>query len=215
MNEAVANSPATPTAEQQELFADELQLPDDAGYRAPVVAKLVGITYRQLDYWAHRVGRAQPAYCEGFGIPAPVQLPRHRDVEDRQATARNRRDPATDPYCTDHLRNTGVSDLSQITLMSDGASVYECRSAGCHRPRAWRPGGLRDRRRCRVARWNPIWRRCPPSAQTAALRWWTTNCRAAAHARLDEPTFPERHIGPDPMTSTAWCPRSGMPMSMP
>jgi DNA-binding transcriptional MerR regulator len=28
----------------------------------------------------------------------------------------------------DHLRRTGVTDLSQITLMSDGASVYECRS---------------------------------------------------------------------------------------
>ncbi|HPE13871.1 MAG TPA: MerR family transcriptional regulator, partial [Actinomycetota bacterium] len=60
MNEAVANSPATPTAEQQELFADELQLPDDAGYRAPVVAKLVGITYRQLDYWA-RTGLVEPS----------------------------------------------------------------------------------------------------------------------------------------------------------
>ena len=29
----------------------------------------------------------------------------------------------------EHLRERGVDDLAQITLMSDGASVYECRSA--------------------------------------------------------------------------------------
>ena len=29
----------------------------------------------------------------------------------------------------DHLRERGVDDLAQITLMSDGASVYECTSA--------------------------------------------------------------------------------------
>jgi DNA-binding transcriptional MerR regulator len=28
----------------------------------------------------------------------------------------------------DHLRNQGIEDLSSITLMSDGASIYECRS---------------------------------------------------------------------------------------
>ena len=28
-----------------------------------------------------------------------------------------------------HLRERGVDDLAQITLMSDGASVYECTSA--------------------------------------------------------------------------------------
>ena len=29
----------------------------------------------------------------------------------------------------EHLRERGVDDLAQITLMSDGASVYECTSA--------------------------------------------------------------------------------------
>lgn len=28
----------------------------------------------------------------------------------------------------DHLRHQGVEDLSSITLMSDGSSIYECRS---------------------------------------------------------------------------------------
>jgi hypothetical protein len=29
----------------------------------------------------------------------------------------------------EHLRERGIDDLAQITLMSDGASVYECTSA--------------------------------------------------------------------------------------
>jgi DNA-binding transcriptional MerR regulator len=29
----------------------------------------------------------------------------------------------------DHLRNRGVTDLERITLMSDGASIYECTSS--------------------------------------------------------------------------------------
>jgi DNA-binding transcriptional MerR regulator len=29
-----------------------------------------------------------------------------------------------------HLRNRGTSDLAQVTLMSDGVSVYECTSPG-------------------------------------------------------------------------------------
>ena len=29
-----------------------------------------------------------------------------------------------------HLRSRGTSDLAQVTLMSDGVSVYECTSAG-------------------------------------------------------------------------------------
>ena len=29
----------------------------------------------------------------------------------------------------EHLRQRGTDDLTQVTLMSDGASVYECRSA--------------------------------------------------------------------------------------
>ena len=45
------------------------------------------------------------------------------------------------------LRDRGVEDLAQITLMSDGASVYECTSADeVYRPAAGWPGRLRHRR---------------------------------------------------------------------
>ena len=60
---------------------------------------------------------------------------------------------AADPHRRQHLRERGVEDLAQITLMSDGASVYECTSARRgHRPRPGRPGRLRHRRRPGLAR---------------------------------------------------------------
>ena len=37
-----------------------------AGYRAPQVCKLVGITYRQLDYWA-RQGLVRPSIADARG----------------------------------------------------------------------------------------------------------------------------------------------------
>ena len=50
--QAVANSPALPEVEQQELFADDMQVPRTPGTAPRSWRKIVGITYRQLDYWA-------------------------------------------------------------------------------------------------------------------------------------------------------------------
>ncbi|MDQ1519537.1 MAG: hypothetical protein QOI55_610 [Actinomycetota bacterium] len=38
----------------------------DAGYRGPQVCKIVGITYRQLDYWA-RTNLVRPSVCDANG----------------------------------------------------------------------------------------------------------------------------------------------------
>ena len=38
----------------------------DAGYRGPQVCKIVGITYRQLDYWA-RTGLVRPSVMDANG----------------------------------------------------------------------------------------------------------------------------------------------------
>jgi DNA-binding transcriptional MerR regulator len=38
----------------------------DAGYRGPQVCKIVGITYRQLDYWA-RTDLVRPSVCDAAG----------------------------------------------------------------------------------------------------------------------------------------------------
>ena len=69
----------------------------------------------------------------------------------------------------EHLRDRGVDDLAQITLMSDGASVYECTSADeVVDLRPGRPGRLRHRRRPgRGARSRARWPSCPASAPTA------------------------------------------------
>ena len=129
MNEAVANSPAMPEVEQQELFADDMQVPEDAGYRAPVVAKIVGITYRQLDYWA-RTGLVEPSLRTASGSGSQ-RLYNFRDIVTLKIVKRLLETGVTLQQirtALDHLRSTGVTDLSKITLMSDGASVYECTS---------------------------------------------------------------------------------------
>ena len=130
MNEALANSSAVPEVVQQELFADDLHVPDDAGYRAPVVAKIVGITYRQLDYWA-RTGLVEPSLRTAAGSGSQ-RLYNFRDIVTLKIVKRLLETGVTLQQirtALEHLRSTGVTDLSQITLMSDGASVYECRSA--------------------------------------------------------------------------------------
>jgi DNA-binding transcriptional MerR regulator len=127
MNEAV--EPAAPQPLQQELFAEEQVVPDDAGYRAPVVAKLVGITYRQLDYWA-RTGLVEPSLRAAKGSGSQ-RLYNFRDIVTLKVVKRLLETGVTLGQiraALEHLRSTGVTDLSQITLMSDGASVYECRS---------------------------------------------------------------------------------------
>ena len=40
--------------------------PDGEGYRGPQVCRLIGITYRQLDYWA-RTGLLRPSLAEARG----------------------------------------------------------------------------------------------------------------------------------------------------
>ena len=127
MSEAVAKS--TPEVLQQELFADESQVPEDAGYRAPVVAKLVGITYRQLDYWA-RTGLVEPSLRTARGSGSQ-RLYNFRDIVTLKIVKRLLETGVTLQQirtALDHLRDSGVTDLSQITLMSDGASVYLCTS---------------------------------------------------------------------------------------
>ncbi|MGP9527636.1 MULTISPECIES: MerR family transcriptional regulator [Micrococcaceae] len=113
------------------LFTDDLpELDEHAGYRGPVVCKAAGITYRQLDYWA-RTGLVEPA-VRGAKGSGSHRLYSFRDILvlkivkrllDTGVSLQQIRTAVL------HLRERGVEDLAQITLMSDGASVYECTSA--------------------------------------------------------------------------------------
>lgn len=121
---------AAPPAAQGLLFDDDLpDLDEDTGYRGTTACKAAGITYRQLDYWA-RTELVVPSIrsAEGSGSQ---RLYSFRDILmlkvikkllDAGISLQQIR------HAVDHLRQRGVQDLTQVTLMSDGVSVYECTS---------------------------------------------------------------------------------------
>jgi DNA-binding transcriptional MerR regulator len=113
------------------LFTDDLpELDEEAGYRGPIACKAAGITYRQLDYWA-RTGLVQPTVRPATGS-GTQRLYGFRDVLVLKVVKRLLDTGVSLQQiriAVNHLRDRGVEDLAQITLMSDGASVYECTSA--------------------------------------------------------------------------------------
>ena len=122
--------------EQGLLFGDDLApLPEAAqagagGYRGPVACAAAGITYRQLDYWA-RTGLVEPTVRPASGSGSQ-RLYGFRDILVLKVVKRLLDTGVSLQQirtAVEHLRERGVEDLAQITLMSDGASVYECTSA--------------------------------------------------------------------------------------
>ena len=130
-DEQAALDAALHADEQGLLFDDDVsQLPDDLGYRGPTACNAAGITYRQLDYWA-RTGLVAPSVRTATGS-GTQRLYSFRDILvlkvvkrllDTGVSLQNIR------KAVDHLRNRGVKDLANVTLLSDGATVYECTSA--------------------------------------------------------------------------------------
>ncbi|MDQ2758737.1 MAG: MerR family transcriptional regulator [Actinomycetota bacterium] len=120
-----------PIAAQGLLFDDDLpDLSDDIGYRGPTACKAAGITYRQLDYWA-RTGIVEPSVRTAGGS-GTQRLYGFRDILVLKVVKRLLDTGVSLQQirvAIAHLRERGVEDLAQITLMSDGASVYECTSA--------------------------------------------------------------------------------------
>ena len=117
--------------EQGLLFDEDLAvMPDDVGFRGPTACQAAGVTYRQLDYWA-RTGLVEPSVRAATGS-GTQRLYSFRDILllkiikrllDAGVSLQQIR------TAVQHLRERGTDDLTQVTLMSDGASVYECRSA--------------------------------------------------------------------------------------
>ncbi|MEY9928207.1 DNA-binding transcriptional MerR regulator [Catenulispora sp. GP43] len=100
-----------------------------AGYRGPTACAAAGITYRQLDYWA-RTGLVEPSIRSASGSGSQ-RLYSFRDIIalkivkrllDTGVSLQNIR------IAVGYLRARGEADLAGVTLMSDGASVYECTS---------------------------------------------------------------------------------------
>ena len=116
--------------EQGLLFDERVALPEDIGYRGPTACAAAGITYRQLDYWA-RTGLVEPGIRPAAGS-GTQRLYSFRDVLVLKIVKRLLDTGVSLQQirtAVSHLRERGVDDLAQITLMSDGASVYECTSA--------------------------------------------------------------------------------------
>ena len=118
--------PAMPAAEEAEAGGGPS---DEVGYRGPTACSAAGITYRQLDYWA-RTGLVEPSIKAAYGSGSQ-RLYSFRDIVvlkivkrllDTGVSLQNIR------AAVQHLRSRGRSDLPRMTLMSDGATVYECSS---------------------------------------------------------------------------------------
>ena len=101
----------------------------EIGYRGATACSAAGISYRQLDYWA-RTGLVEPSIRTATGSGS-ARLYGFRDILvlkivkrllDAGVSLQNIRTAVA------HLRSRGVTELESITLMSDGASIYECAS---------------------------------------------------------------------------------------
>ena len=100
------------------------------GYRGATACSAAGLSYRHLDYWA-RTGLVEPSIRPAGGSGS-TRLYGFRDILvlkivkrllDAGVSLQNIR------TAVNHLRDRGVTELERITLMSDGASIYECASA--------------------------------------------------------------------------------------
>ena len=129
--EGAHRSAAVPPRVQGLLFDDDLpELDEFVGYRGPTACGAAGITYRQLDYWA-RTGLVEPSVRSATGS-GTQRLYGFRDILVLKVVKRLLDTGVSLQQirtAVGALRERGVEDLAQITLMSDGASVYECTSA--------------------------------------------------------------------------------------
>jgi DNA-binding transcriptional MerR regulator len=102
----------------------------EIGYRGPTACSAAGITYRQLDYWA-RTGLVEPSVRPAHGSGSQ-RLYSFRDILVLKVVKRLLDTGISLQQiraAVQHLRDHGSDDLAQVTLMSDGVSVYECTSA--------------------------------------------------------------------------------------
>jgi DNA-binding transcriptional MerR regulator len=113
----------TPSIDGQLAFDVGDAAGDREGYRGPAVCKIVGISYRQLDYWA-RTGLVEPSIRKASGSGSQrlyafedvVRLRVVKRLLDAGLSLKKVR------LAIDELRARGRS-LTDTTLVTDGASV--------------------------------------------------------------------------------------------
>jgi DNA-binding transcriptional MerR regulator len=103
---------------------------EDVGYRGPTACSAAGITYRQLDYWA-RTGLVEPSVREASGS-GTQRLYAFRDILVLKVVKKLLDAGVSLPNIRVAIANLGArgtEELSQLTLVSDGTTVYDVVSA--------------------------------------------------------------------------------------
>jgi DNA-binding transcriptional MerR regulator len=102
---------------------------EDSGFRGPQTCKIVGITYRQLDYWTRTeliIPSIQAATGSGsqrlYSFNDLLQLKVIKSLTDAGASLQKVR------QAIDYVRNNLDDDWSKVTIVTDGGGVYACTS---------------------------------------------------------------------------------------
>ena len=101
----------------------------DVGYRGPQTCKIVGITYRQLDYWT-RTGLINPSVQAASGSGTQrlysfndlLQLKMIKSLTDAGTSLQSVR------KAIDYVRSHVEDDWSKVTIVASGNDVYACTS---------------------------------------------------------------------------------------
>ena len=104
-------------------------MPEADGYRVPEVCRVIGISYRQLDYWA-RTGLVTPSVRDAGGSGTQrlysfqdlVQLKVIKNLLDAGVSLQRIRKAIV------FLRKNMGSEPTGMTLLSDGSTIYACES---------------------------------------------------------------------------------------
>ena len=102
---------------------------EEMGYRGPQTCKIVGITYRQLDYWT-RTGLVEPSLqpAQGSGTQRLysfndlLQLKVIKNLTDAGASLQKVR------QAIDYVQHHVNDDWSKVTIVANGGGVYACTS---------------------------------------------------------------------------------------
>lgn len=102
---------------------------DEVGYRGPQACKVVGITYRQLDYWT-RTNLVTPSIRQADGSGTQrlysfndlLQLKVVKELTDAGASLQKVR------QSIEYVRDNIEGDWSSVTIATDGSRVYACTS---------------------------------------------------------------------------------------
>ena len=101
----------------------------EQGFRGPQTCKIVGISYRQLDYWT-RTGLVAPSIQEAKGSGTQrlysfndlLQLKVVKNLTDAGASLQKVR------QAIDYVRQNLDDEWSRLTIVTDGSGVYACTS---------------------------------------------------------------------------------------